>query len=241
MKRFAAPSHLAALALLATLLITACRVPFVRVGQTVTENQTVDAGAAAAATVLIEMNAGELSLVGGANHLLEADFRYNVDDWEPQVAYAVDGDQGALEVTQTGDGLPAGDELVNDWALRLGGGLPLDLAINLGAGEGDLDLSGLDITGLQVETGAAVVTVDLRGDWAHDVDALIKGGVGELRVVLPSAMGVRVTADTALVNVTESGLTRNGDTYVNGAYGTAPYTLQVEIEAGVGAVDLEVR
>jgi hypothetical protein len=54
-------------------------------------------------------------------------------------------------------------------------------------------------------------------------------------------MGVRVTAETALVNVTASGLTRDGSTYVNAAYGTTPYTLNVEIEAGVGAVDLEVR
>jgi hypothetical protein len=83
--------------------------------------------------------------------------------------------------------------------------------------------------------------VDLRGDWRRDVNATIKGGAGELRIVLPSALGSRVTADTALANVTASGLTRNGDTYVNAAHGTSPYTLAVEIEAGVGAVNLEVR
>jgi hypothetical protein len=210
-------------------------------GPTRTESQTVDAGAADAASVQIEMNAGELTLAGGVDHLLEADFRYNVVSWEPNVSYSVTGAQGALQVTQPGDGLPVGDELVNAWDLRLGGGLPLDLEINLGAGQGDLDLSGLDITGVQVATGAAVVTVDLRGDWDHDVDAAITGGVGELRVLLPSAMGVRVTADSALVNVTASGLTHDGGTYVNAAYGTAPFTLLVEIEAGVGAVGLEVR
>jgi len=97
------------------------------------------------------------------------------------------------------------------------------------------------VTQVQVEAGAAVVTVDLRGNWDHDVNAVIRGGAGELRVVLPSAIGVRVTAATALVNVTASGLTRDGDAYVNAAYGTTPYTLDVEIEAGVGAVDLTVR
>jgi hypothetical protein len=188
------------------------------------------------------MNAGVLTLAGGADHLLDADFRYNVPDWEPQVAYALNGDHGALDVTQPDEGrLPVGAELVNDWNLRLSDGLPLDLAINLGAGEGDLDLTGLDVTKVQVEAGAAVVTVDLRGNWDHDVNAVIRGGAGELRVVLPSAMGVRVTAATALVNVTASGLTRDGDAYVNATYGTAPYSLHVEIEAGVGAVDLEVR
>ncbi len=240
MKHLHSPSRLTVGALLIGMLISACQLRFARTGQTVTESQTVDTAGATAASVQIQMNAGELTLAGGAGQLLEADFRYNVADWEPQVAYAVDGARGALDVTQPGDGLPVNDELVNDWNLRLSGGLPLDLAINLGAGEGDLDLSGLDVSSVQVETGASVVTVDLRGDWDHDVDAVIRGGVGELRVVLPSALGVRVAADTALVNVTASGLTRDGDAYVNAAYGTAPYSLEVEIEAGVGAVDLEV-
>jgi hypothetical protein len=230
-----------ALALAAALLVTACRTPFAAVGQTRTDSQTFDAGAAAAATVLIEINAGELTLAGGADHLLHAEFRYNVDDWEPQVAYSVDGGRGALQVTQPGDGLPVGDELVNDWDLRFGSGLPLDLAVRLGAGGGDLDLGVLDLTGLQVEAGAAVVTLDLRGDWHHDVNAVIRGGVGDLRVVLPSAMSVRVTADSGLGNVTAPGLSRDGETYVNEAHGTTPYSLHVEVGAGIGAVDLEGR
>jgi len=228
------------LALMIGLLGAACRGSFAEVGATRTESEVVDTGAATAASVQIEMNAGELTLAGGSAHLLEADFRYNVDAWEPQVAYDVTGAQGTLAVTQGDSGLPVGDALVNIWDLRLGAGVPLELAVNLGAGESDLDLSALELTGVRVETGAGTVHIDLRGDWDHDVTAVIRGGAGELRVTLPSAMGVRVTTDTALVNVTATGLTRDGDTYVNPAYGAAPYTLGVDIEAGVGAVDLQV-
>jgi hypothetical protein len=240
MKTLHSPARFFMMILLAGWLAAACRGSFATMGETRTETRTVEAGAASAADVQIEMNAGELTLAGGADDLLEADFRYNVDGWEPQVAYTIDGDQGALEVTQPGNRLPLGDELVNEWNLRLGAGLPLDLAINLGAGEGDLDLSGLDVTGVQVEAGAGVVAVDLRGDWNHDVNVHIKGGLGELRVVLPSAMGARVTADTALGNVTATGLARDGKAYVNETYGTTPHTLHVDIEAGVGAVNLQM-
>jgi len=62
--------RLAALALAAAQLVAACRTPFAAVGQTRTDSQTVGAGVAAAAAVLIEMNAGELTLAGGADHLL---------------------------------------------------------------------------------------------------------------------------------------------------------------------------
>jgi hypothetical protein len=230
-----------AAALVVGALAAACRSPFATMGETRTETRTVESGAVAAASVLIEMNAGELTLAGGADDLLEADFRYNVDDWQPQVDYAVDGDRGALEITQPDTGLPVGDELINDWELRLGSELPLDLVVHLGAGDGELELGALDLMGVQVETGAAAVTIDLRGDWDHDVNATIRGGVGDLSILLPSTMGVRVTADTALVNLSAAGLTHDDNTYVNATYGTAPYTLHIEVEAGIGAVELQVR
>jgi hypothetical protein len=229
------------LVLTAGLLGAACRGSFTEVGATRTDSEVVDAGIATTVSVAVDMNAGELTLAGGSAHLLEADFRYNVDAWDPQVAYDVTGVHGTLGVTQGDSGLPVGEALVNAWDLRLGADMPLELTVNLGAGESDLDLSTLELTGVRVETGAGTVHIDLRGDWDHDVSAIIKGGAGELYVTLPSAMGVRVTTDTALVEVSTAGLTRDGDTYVNPAYGTAPYTLRVDIEAGVGAVDLQVR
>jgi hypothetical protein len=51
-------------------------------------------------------------------------------------------------------------------------------------------------------------------------------------------MGVRVNSDTALVSVTTSGLTKVDGGYVNDAYETALYTLTLELEAGIGSVEL---
>jgi hypothetical protein len=53
-------------------------------------------------------------------------------------------------------------------------------------------------------------------------------------------MGVRVNSDTALVSVTTSGLTKVDGGYVNDAYETAPHTLTLDVEAGVGSVTLIV-
>jgi hypothetical protein len=160
-----------------------------------------------------------LTLAGGAASLLDAGFRYNVDTWQPQVEYGVNAGQGTLAVTQPGDGLPVGGELVNAWDLRLSNSVPLDLVIQLGAGEGELDLSSLALTGVQVETGAGTVQIDLRGDWSHDVNAAIRGGAGDLSIMLPSGMGVRVSTVTTLVDLSATGLTRDGDVYVNAAFG----------------------
>jgi hypothetical protein len=222
------------------LALLACGLPnTTRVGELKTETQSIDEGSASAARVQIEFPAGELKVEDGATSLMEASFRYNVSDWQPQVKYSENDAQGELLVSQTGDDkLPVGGGLVNEWTIQLANDVPLDLSILTGAGNADLDLGVLDLTKLDIQTGAGVTNVNLEGAWQHDLDVSIEGGVGELTVNLPSEMGVRVEMETALVNVTANGLIVDGNGYVNKAFGTAPYTLNLKLQAGVGSVVL---
>jgi len=212
-----------------------------RMGEVKSETQTVDLDSASTARVQIEFPAGELKVEGGASSLMDASFRYNVSDWQPQVKYGENGAQGELLVSQPGDDkLPVGGTLINEWTVHLANDLPMDLTILTGAGNAELDLGALDLTNVNIQTGAGVTNVDLSGTWQHDLDVSIVGGVGELTVNLPAEMGVRVDKETALVNVSADGLIRDGNGYVNRAYGTAPYTLTLKLQAGVGSVVLKV-
>jgi hypothetical protein len=107
-----------------------------------------------------------------------------------------------------------------------------------GAGNAELNLGALDLASLNIQTGAGVTKVNLDGKWQHDLDVSIEGGVGELTVNLPAEMGVRINMETALVSVTANGLIKEKDGYVNKAFGTAPYTLTLKLQAGVGSVVL---
>jgi len=153
----------------------------------------------------------------------------------------VSGSQGELVVDQQGrqDAL-AGPNVVNEWDIRLSEGVPMDVEIHTGAGESNLDLSALDVSTLRVEIGAGKTDLDLSGNWDHDVNADITGGVGKLTVTLPAEIGVRVNAETGLGNVTTRGLTQQGGGYVNSAYGSGTYTLNLDVTAGVGAIELVV-
>jgi hypothetical protein len=204
------------------------------------ETQSVDLGTANTAKVRIEFAAGSLKVDGGADRLMEADFRYNVDDWKPRVNYNVSGSRGELLVDHLRDNLklPLGKEVVNEWNIHLNNAVPLDLEIRTGAGDSDLDLSALDASNLQVEVGAGTTNLDLRGNWDHDVSADITGGVGNLSITLPSDVGVRVNMNTALVSVTANGLIIEEGGYVNKAFGTAAHTLTLNLQAGVGSVVL---
>jgi hypothetical protein len=213
---------------------------FASVGDMKTETRSVDLGAADTAGVRIEMDAGELQVAGGADQLMQASFRYNVAEWQPQVNYSINGSQGELAVDQQGDGnkLPVGREVINNWNIRLNEVVPLDVEIRTGAGQSELDLSSLELSALRVQTGAGTTSLDLGGSWDHDLTVAIEGGVGELSVKLPAEMGVRANMDTALVSVTANDLIKDENGYVNQALGTAPHTLTLNVQAGVGSVVL---
>lgn len=214
--------------------------------------------------VTISMGAGELTLDGGADGLMSAEFAYNVDGWEPEVSYSVSGNTGTLRLEQPSFqmenfSIPDGD-VRYEWDVRLGDGIPLVLDVRLGAGNSEFDLKSLDVRSMDLQTGAGDVALDLGGTlsdlevqmgagqmrvdlsdtWQQDLDATIRGGVGRLTVRLPDDVGVRVEVNQGLGNVTATGLSRDNNTYVNSAYGDSDVTLNIDISGGVGEIVLEV-
>jgi hypothetical protein len=187
------------------------------------------------------MGAGELKVSGAADALMEADFSYNVSDWKPKVSYDISGQTGELRVEQGGsEGVRLGGDARNEWDLRFNDEVPTDLVVKMGAGESDLDLDSLTLTGLDLEVGAGETTVDLTGDYAQDFDASIEGGVGEATVLVPSEVGVRVRAEGGLGKINAEGFRREGEAYVNDAYGDSDATLEIEVSGGVGQINLKV-
>jgi hypothetical protein len=206
------------------------------------QSESVDLENAQSVVAELRMGAGELNLTGGADALMEADFSYNVSEWEPGVSYDLSGETGELTVEQgsSDEGVRLGGAARNEWEVRLNDEVPTELHVEMGAGESDLDLDSLTLTGLDLQMGAGKTTVDLTGDYGQDLDASIQGGVGEATVLLPSEVGVRARAEGGLGKINAEGLQREGDSYVNDAYGNSDVTLDVDVQGGVGAINLEV-
>ena len=187
------------------------------------------------------MKAGELKVSGAADELMEADFSYNIAKWKPQVNYDVSGDKGELSVKQGSSGdNQLGSGARNEWDVRLNDEIPTDLTVEMGAGKSDLDLDSLTLTGVDLQMGAGKTTVDLTGDYGRGFDASIQGGVGQATVMLPSEVGVRAKAEGGIGKINTSGLTKDGNFYLNEAYGNSDVTLNVDVEGGVGEINLEV-
>jgi len=220
--------------------LAGCNVSRARTGETRTEAKTVPLGAADAADVEIKFEVGRLQVSGGADGLMTADFRYNVVEWQPEVTYSEDNGQGNLAVKQPSTGATVLTGVINEWDVQLNGDLPLALVVETGAGESQIDLSALDVTEATVKTGVGSTTIDLTGDWQHDLHVAVSGGVGKIDIDLPAGMGVQVKATPALGGITANGLTKSGDNYTNDSFGTAQYTLTLDLEVGVGSLTLNV-
>lgn len=233
MNRYTIFTALAVIALMLTACITTGPV------QTVTERIELDG--AERASVQVNVGAGRLQVGGGADTLMDAEFTYNVEEWAPEVEYTITGDRGLLAVQQprvTQIGLPVGNARY-EWDLRFTEDIPLEMELNLGAGENNLALGGLNLDRLDVETGAGDVEIDLRGEWEEDLAADLEGGVGQLTVLLPESVNSRVHVERGIGTINTSGLTREGDAYVYRA-DDSEVTLTLDIEMGVGEVNLRV-
>ena len=231
-----------AVLLVVTLFVGSCGAQGQQVGEMQRQSESVDLENAQSARVELRMGAGELNVSGRADALMEADFSYNVSEWEPEVSYDVSGETGELSVEQgsSDEGVRVGGDARNEWDLRFNDEVPTDLQVEMGAGESDLDLDSLTLTRLDLEMGAGQTTVDLTGDYGQDLEARLEGGVGEATVLLPSEVGVRARAEGGLGKINAEGLQREGDSYVNDAYGDSDVTLEVDVRGGVGRINLEV-
>jgi hypothetical protein len=137
-----------------------------------------------------------------------------------------------------------------------------ELEISMGAGDLEVafdELNAVEMSRLRLESGAARLVVsgignantgdvivrggagDVRlnfgGEWTRSADVDVATGVGDLTLELPAGVGVRVESE-GLANVNVTGFEKEGDVYVNDAWGEAAIELDVQISTGIGNVTL---
>ena len=74
---------------------------------------------------------------------------------------------------------------------------------------------------------------------APDTRLFIKVGLGEVRLRIPEAVGIRVESDRFLASVDRAGLVKHGSAYLSPGYDEARTKLTIEIDAALGSVEIE--
>ena len=192
---------------------------------------------AKSARAKLEMSAGQLNVDGGGNNLLDADFNFSDSFDEPRVDYHVAGEVGDLSVSQDSRSVHFGNSR-NEWNLRFNKEIPLELKVDMGAGQGNLRFRDIPLTRLDLHMGAGQVDVDLTGERKTNLTADIQGGVGQANIRLPKNVGVIAQASGGIGSVQTHGLKHDGESYTNDAYGKSPVTIHLTVQGGIGEIVL---
>jgi hypothetical protein len=194
------------------------------------ERETIPLADAESIAVEILFGAGELEIeVGDSDDLFSGHFRYNVEQLEPEVAY---GDE-VLSIRQGGIdedwGIPTG-RVRNEWKLEFSPEIPLEMGIEAGAGDGELDFTGLQLTKLDLDLGAGDFEVRFdEPNQAEMSDLTLDAGASKLDVRgIGYASPERVKVQGGVGDITLD---------FTGAW---PHSADVQITTGVGAVTLRL-
>lgn len=124
------------------------------------------------------------------------------------------------------------------WDLRLNPDVPTRLKVNGGVGKTELDLSGMQITGLELHAGVSQTDITLPG--TGQFRGTIDGGVGKVTLFVPRGMAVKVDSQGVLGSVEAKGpFEKRGTSYVTPGYEGAGNRAEIAIKGGIGKVAIQ--
>jgi hypothetical protein len=201
----------------AFLLLSACEMDHPIVGPTESMPVNVDAGDAERANIELNMGAGQMRVEGGGHKLLEGNVEYNVASMKPVLISSHNGVHATVTLRQ-----PSGTNAVGNfhyvWNLQLADKTLLDLMVNCGAGQANLDIGSVSLRNLEVNMGAGQVDLDLTGT--------------------PQNVGIWANAHGGIGSIKMEGLEKRGDHWQNDLYDKAKVNVRVEVNGGIGEIRL---
>ena len=209
-----------------------------------TENIAIPLDGAHQARVVIHHGAGELRLRSGVSphNLLEGDFDGGV---EQQIRRRDENLDVSLKVPHQGIPFVFFPGIFNSgsriaWDMRLNPDIPLALELHTGANDAHLDLSMVQVTELEIQTGASTTQVDLPAQ-AEFIRVKVSAGAASVVLNVPAGVAARVDVDGGLlgVDVDLARFPKAGNVYQSADYETAAQRVEININAGVGSISVQ--
>jgi len=225
--------------LVATMLLTGCitsdnDVDRIEPGDLVTEDESTDLGTAEKVEVYLRQGSGTMEVSSGAAKLMEATFRYNVDQWKPGITYKERGTVWNLSVIQPNTDLRVATGAINEWDVTFGNDVPIDMVVIMGAGDVEMDVGDLDLVDLDVNLGSGDLDLDIGAYDGDNLTVSINCGAGATKIKVPGNMGVRIVPLLGVGSVKATGFTPVGNEYHNGVYDLDQPHIIIHANLGVG-------
>jgi LiaI-LiaF-like transmembrane region len=153
---------------------------------------------------------------------LDVSLRTDVQDWTMWGPWGWWGGQGMF-----------------DWNVGLNPNIPLALTFETGASQTTLDLSALRVTNLSVKTGASATEIVMPAN-AGLTRARVESGAASVKVRIPNGVAARIWGKMSLgaLDVDTRRFPSRAGAYESDDFATAANRVELEVEGGVGSVDV---
>ena len=195
-------------------------------------------GATKKASLALDVGAATVKLTDGVDLVaVEASSPWG----KPTASVARSGDSADVEVGLQQSGvvvLPTGNQAEVD--LELARGVLWDAKVNSGATSMDLDFSDIDVSGIEINTGASDVGLKLGEPISGATRVEVSSGASSFKLRVPEGEQVRVSFETALVGRSMGGLASTGSgTYETTGFNEGLPFWDIVIKSAVGDVSFE--
>jgi hypothetical protein len=199
-------------------------------------------GGATMAEVVISPGVGSLHL----DVLPEASSRLIVGTvrsgqaWDLTIDSAMNGETARFSLEGGGDVAVGNWFGEQTWDLQLNGEVPIDLTIDVGAGELDLDLMDLTAERLRVDLGVGEATVELPAEGRYT--ARIEGAIGQTTVIVPEGLEARIEVDAGLSGRSvPAGYVCEDDVCTSPGYANADHRVDLTVSQAIGNLVIRQR
>lgn len=125
----------------------------------------------------------------------------------------------------------------NVWDIALTTQIPLEFSLDMGVGNSTLDLTGLQLEGLDVHhaIGRAVITLPAEGEFYGQADLAI----GELVILVPRGRALRLKVDKGIATLSlPPGFTREGDIVTSPEAGANADLVNLDVNVAIGVLSV---
>jgi hypothetical protein len=206
----------------------------VKVGDLRVEDQFVELGSAQNVEVNIKMGTGELTINPDTNKLMEGTFTYNIDQWKPRFTYDPQGNIWNLTIRQPKTDLKVESGARNEWDLNFGTWVPMEMNVEMGNGNADIAVAGLDLASLSASTGAGDISLDLTGNRVNHLIVRAGTGTGKVNLIVPDYIGVQISPILGSGEIIAPGFEFRDGNYFNDVFDTAEVFIFVAVNIGAG-------
>lgn len=188
------------------------------------------------ALISIKTGAGKLTVDGGGEKLVSGTFesdylKLNIDQKVRD---------GLQEVTISNRPSFVGfGSHINDLRLSINPNIPIELELDTGAIDMDLDLNEINLKSLDINTGASSLNL-IIGDKVNNCNIEIDSGASLINITLPQTVGVRLTINSALTSKNLNNFKKiDSDTYESNNYHDVDKIVNIDIDIGVSSLTID--